>query len=383
MADARALLSRTVAVVERGMAEKLHVGAQLFLSVEGRSVADLAFGISRPGVAMTPDSLMMWHSSSKAVTAVAVAQQWELGAFDLDDPVADYIPEFGQNGKGEVTIRHLLTHTAGFRFAGGEALASSWDEALQKIYAAPLEPGWVPGEKAGYHPTSAWYVLGELVQRLDGRLYPQYLRDEIFEPLGMSDCWIGMPPERYRAYGDRIGIMHNTEGAEPRPLPFADSEAVTARCIPGGNGRGPMRELARLYEMLLGRGEREGVRILRSPTVEAITARQRAGMHDETFGTVMDWGFGFIVNTNVYGKVAPYDYGAHASPRAFGHSGRQSSAAFADPEYAIAAAVVFNGQPGEVRHSRRQHELFTALYEDLGVSWSDPVPAQPPRIAGG
>ena len=63
---------------------------------------------------MTPDSLMVWYSMTKALTAVAIAQQWERGQLELDDPVVKYIPEFGQNGKEGVTIRHVLTHTGGF-----------------------------------------------------------------------------------------------------------------------------------------------------------------------------------------------------------------------------------------------------------------------------
>src|SRR5436190_219881 len=108
------ILDTTSEAIEAGIEVGLHIGAQLFVSRHGQPVADLAFGQSRPGVAMSADSLMIWMSCSKPVTAVAVAQQWERGRLKLDDRIADHIPEFGRNGKEAVTIRHVLTHTAGF-----------------------------------------------------------------------------------------------------------------------------------------------------------------------------------------------------------------------------------------------------------------------------
>ncbi len=68
---------------------------------------------------------------------------------------------------------------------------------------------------AGYHPAAGMSVLGEIVERVSGVPYERYVRDRIFEPVGAPDCWIGMPEPRYEAYGDRIGYMHNTTGAEP------------------------------------------------------------------------------------------------------------------------------------------------------------------------
>jgi CubicO group peptidase (beta-lactamase class C family) len=373
MNDPRATLPRAVALIEEGMAAKQHVGAQVYVSWYGRPLADFGIGLGRPGVPMTPDTLMIWFSSTKAVTAAAVAQLWQQERVRLDEHVAAYIPEFAQGGKEAITLRHVLTHTGGFRDADGgmgglRGAFAPWEEVLARICAAPIESGWAPGYRAGYHPTSGWFVLGEIVRRLNGRPFDRYLREEVCEPLGMTDSWVGMPPERYRAYGERIGVMHSTEGADPVPRPFIDTEDACARCVPGGGGRGPMRELGRFYESLLGHGPR----ILEPHTVEALSARHRVGMRDETFLTVMDWGLGLMVNSDVYGRErpAPYGYGAHASPRAFGHSGSQSSVGFADPEFGLVVAAVFNGTPGELAHQRRIRPFLTALYEDLGLAWS-------------
>ena len=357
-------LARTIDVIDQGTAEGLHVGAQLHVSLGDEVVADVATGIAAEGVEMTPDTMMIWWSSTKAATAVAAMQAWERGAFDLDDPVARHIEEFGQKGKGAITVRHLLTHTAGIRnadrFDRFLPFQAPWDEVLRTICEAEPEPGWVPGRKAGYHPTSTLFLLAELVRRHDGRDFPQYVREEVFAPAGMTDSWIGIPPERYRAYGERIGIMHNTEEETPRPMLAISTEDVTAACVPGGNGRGPIRELALLYRALLRRGEGEHGRLLSPQAVEALTARHRAGMHDETFGIVIDWSLGLILDSVLYGR--------HCSPRTFGHGGARSSVGFCDPEHGLVVTLVCNGMPVQQDHYRRQQAISSAIYEDLGLT---------------
>jgi CubicO group peptidase (beta-lactamase class C family) len=101
-------------------------------------------------------------------------------------------------------------------------------------------------------------------------------------------------------------------------------------------------------------------------TVSELTSRQRRGQFDHTFKHVIDWGLGFIVNSNQYGsETVPYGYGRHCSAETFGHSGSQSSSAFADPAHGLVAAWVCNGMPGERRHQKRARELNSAIYEDL------------------
>lgn len=332
-------------------------------------MAQLAVGESRPGVLMMADTLVLWLSSGKPVGAAALLQLRERGRLDLDDPVSRHLPEFAAGGKQAVTIRHLLTHTGGFRWVDMDWEHSDWDQIIAKICAARLERNWVPGQRAGYHPGTSWYILGELVRRLDGRPYSQYARDEIFLPLGMVDSWIGMPPERFRAYGDRLAIVPDTSKPSAPPQRYSSERGAT-ECVPGGNGMGPMRELARFYEMLLAGGTRDGVQILQPDSVELMTTRKRVGMYDETFQHEMDWGLGTIINSNRYGaQTVPYGYGPYCSEGTFGHGGSQSSSAFADPERQLVVAAMLNGMPGEKVHDERMRRLDAALYEDLG--WAE------------
>jgi CubicO group peptidase (beta-lactamase class C family) len=349
-------------VLRQGIVDGTHIGAQLYVSRSGTVIADHAVGYARDGVEMTTDSMMTWFSMTKAVTAVAVAQQWERGAFDIDDPVVRYVPEFAPQGKDRVRIRHLLTHTAGIPNADGILEGTPWRESradnLARIYAAPL--AYEPGGRAGYHATAGMSVLGELVARVSGVPFERYVRDEIFTPLGMDDCWVGMPADRYEAYGHRIGLMHTTSGAQPERLRGIDSARVAVEPMPGANGRGPMNQLCRLYDMLLGHGVRDGVRLLSPVTVAAVSARHRTEMLDETFGVVMDWGLGLVIDS--------YAMGPHSSRRAFGHGGHQSSVAFCDPEHDLVVAVVCNGMPGRERHSARLDAIAGAVYVDAGIT---------------
>lgn len=359
-------LARTTALLRTGIDDGLHAGAQLHVSVRGQVAADIALGEARPGVPMRPDTLMLWMSSTKPVAAVAIAQLRERGLLDFDDPVVRHIPEFAANGKEAITIRHILTHTAGIRAVPEPWESDDWDETIRNICDnARIEPGWELGEKAGYHVAVSWYILGEVVRRVDGRAYRDYVREAIFLPLGMNDCWIGMPPDVYDAYGQRVGILADTsKGSANFPTDEAD-KAGALLCRPGAGGRGPMRQLARLYEALLDGGRN----VLRPESVRALTTPQRVGLYDHTFRHVMDWGLGFIVNSAGYGtETVPYGYGRHASSGTFGHSGSQSSSAFADPAHGLVVAIVWNGMPGEPKHQKRQRDTLTVLYEDLGLA---------------
>src|SRR5262245_32941357 len=128
--------------IERG----LHPGALLSVSLEGAPVAHLGIGEARAGTPMDPDQMGIRFSMTKPTVAISVAQLWERGALELDDPVVTYVPEFGAHGKHTITLRHLLTHTAGIR--GADAVASTasgdanWREVVAGICASEPDADW-------------------------------------------------------------------------------------------------------------------------------------------------------------------------------------------------------------------------------------------------
>jgi CubicO group peptidase (beta-lactamase class C family) len=324
---------------------------------------DEAFGDARDGVVMQRDSLTLWFSAGKPITAVAVGQLVERGLLNWDTRVAEIIPEFARNGKEAVTLRHLLTHTAGLRNADTIDNTLAWDEQIALLCDLPLEDNWIPGQRAGYHVSGTWQLLGEIVRRVSGKPVDEFARENIFLPLGMPDSWLALSSEAVRGYDKCIAFVYDTSGQAPQPKQDWNSDDGLTRCRLGGSTRGPVRELVRFYEALLNGGDN----ILRPGTVETMASRQRSGMLDETFQYKMDWGFGFILNSNRDGFQMPYGYGRHASQDTFGHSGNQSSCAFADPRHKLAVAWVCNGLPGERKHQQRQRAINNAIYEDLGL----------------
>ncbi len=361
---------RTLTILEEGISQGQHLGVQLYVSRHGRVLTDLALGEAREGVAMRTDTVNVWFSSGKPLTAVAVGRLWESGGLELDRAVRHWIPEFGEGGKEGITVRHLLNHTAGFRGADRVPHHLPWEDSVRAIAATAAEPDWVPGRRAGYQLFSSWSILGELVRRIDGRSIDRYVAEEVFGPLGMGDCWVALPRERFAGYGDRVGCMHFATQGRMRPHPVWNEPSMAAVVRPGGSVRGPIRSLGAFYEGLMawGEGRREGL-LLRPETRREMTSPSRGGLFDETFRHHLEWGLGFGVNCNRYGvETVPYGFGRHASDGAFGHGGSQSSVGFADPAYELVVAWVCNGMIGEDGHQSRARRINAAIYEDLGLA---------------
>lgn len=361
---------QTCSVVNQGIERGLHTGCQIYVSRHGKALADGGLGLSQPDTHMTADTINLWLSSGKPLTAVAILQAWERGDLRLDDPVIRFIPEFAAHGKVRVTIRHLLTHTSGIRHVETGWPDVSWEESIERICASPLEADWIVGHSAGYHTTSSWFILGEILQRIEDRSYADIMRDRLFQPLQMNDTWTLLPAGRHAKYGSRIGGLYARENAQLQPLDWNNA----ARCAtpsPGGNTRGPIRELGKFYEMLLNEGLGPNGRVLLPQTVAAMTARHRVGEYDLTLGHVIDFGLGVIIDSNRYGvATVPYGYGQHCSPRTFGHGGAQSSQGWCDPETGLVVAYFFNGRAGEGQHYRRTRQINDAIAADLGIAAS-------------
>ena len=364
---------RFLAAIESGITTGLHIGAQAHVIQHDKVIADFAAGESRPGVAMTTDTLMLWLSATKPVTAVAIAQLWERGQITPDDSVSRHVPEFAVNGKKTVTIRHLLTHTAGIRGAANNFTRDSWETTLARICNSSLEPGWVPGRKAGYHLASSWFLLGEIIRRVDGRRFERYVRDEIFLPLGMLDSWVGLPPDRYAEYGDRIGIMQNTDPAMKLPHAW-DTPEMAALCKPGGNGRGPVRELAQFYQMLLNGGSLNGARVLSlrpsKPSPHAIASAC------STTRSSTSWTGAWVSSSTTTNTAQTPSATATAptppgEPAVTADTNRPSPSPTRNTDWR--RQWCSNGTPGEIAHDQRVRAVLTALYEDIGINSNDEI----------
>ncbi len=358
---------QTAQVIQQGIDRGLHFGTQVYVSLQGNVMADAGIGIAAPDVPMTADTISLWLSSGKPLTAVLIAQLQQAGQLDWNDPVAKFLPEFAAQGKESITLRHLLTHTAGLRHIDPGAPHCDWNESFRRICDASIEPGWIIGETAGYDPWNSWFILGEIIQRVTGEDFSKALADRVLRPCGMNQSWVNVTTDDYERLQPNLGIMWERKRGQLTPAEWHQSVYCT-RPSPGSSFRGPIRELGRFYELLLSTLNGDDGGLLSRNTLEEMISRQREGQFDRTFLHAVDFGYGVIVDSNRYGaETVPYGYGRFCSPRTFGHGGSQSSQGYCDPEHGLVVAYVFNGRSGEPQHQRRVKALNDAIYRDLDL----------------
>ena len=175
------------AELEREMARQIESGLRPSIQVAVDFKGELVFERAH-GDAATVDSTYLLWSSTKPLVAIALLQLVEEGRAALDDRVAKHFPEFGVRGKERCTLLHLLTHRGGFPGttpaleSALSKVARDWNAALRFI--CEMDAIWEPGTDRGYHPRTGWFVVGELLQRLDGIAFQQLLcgKDAQFEP---------------------------------------------------------------------------------------------------------------------------------------------------------------------------------------------------------
>lgn len=243
--------------------------------------------------------------------------------------------------------------------------SGSSDELVARVASMKQEPGWIPGEKAGYHVATSWFALGEVVRVASGVSIDVWLDRLIASPLD-APMRLRLSIEEWDESESPLTPMWLTERLPPSDVWPGNDRQLSVVPRPGGGARGPIRSLAKVYESLL-----FDERLLDRATADLLRARHRSGMIDQTFGQHIDWGLGVMLDSKRHhnppdGSHA-YGFGPHATDTAFGHGGNQSSCAFADPAHRLVVAWVCNGMPGEPAHQSRAQAINKAIYEDAGL----------------
>lgn len=209
--------------VERSIREGGEVGIQVAVYSDNNLVVDTWAGIADPatGRQVKTDTLFPTFSVIKAVTATALHIQVSRGLVDYDAPVARYWPEFAANGKDRLTVRHVLHHRSGVwqmpDAVTPERLAD-YDWMVDAI--ARLSPMFEPGTRNGYQGLTFGWMISEVVRRTDpkGRSFRTFVQEEIIQPLGIDDLWMGIPAKEH----SRVARLID---APPRQLP-PDAPAI-------------------------------------------------------------------------------------------------------------------------------------------------------------
>jgi len=299
------------------------------------------------------DSLFNFFSASKAVTAMVIHLLDQRGVLHLDDAVVEYFPEFGKNGKEDVTLRQLLTHRAGIpnvTQARVDVELLSDPQRLLDILcdAKPLS---VPGRRLAYHALTGGFVLGEVVRRITGRDIRRVLREDILGPLGFATFDYGVPAERVSevavnaftglpSFPPQSWALERALGLSAREATALsnDPRFLTA-IVPSGNVIGTANEASRFFQLLLEEGELDGVRVFERRTVRRAVREQSYLEIDSFLGMPVRYGMGFMLGADHFTP-----YGPHTA-RAFGHVGFTNVIAWADPEREISVGLMTSGKP--------------------------------------
>lgn len=374
-------LPRTNKVLQKGIQRGHHFGGQIAICHEGNLIVDNAFGTLGPGTdeAMTPDKILCWRSAGKPWTAIALLQLVEAGEISLDQTIDAWfhdddwsaffrsLPADAAMQSQPPTVRQILTHTTGW-----QPMETGWpdidvDASLKRVMRSPLRDGAVVGETAAYDPQAGWLVLGEIIFKATGLEVAEVVQSRVFDAVDVEAA-MKFGPDRIANLSDRLVPQFNTNRGANELLPLTTTAALTT-ASPGSSCRGPIASLAKLYQAIMTDMKGEGSSVLlKSETIQDMTSRHREDALDLTFQHKLDFGLGVIVNSKRYGSSSvPYGFGEHASDTTFGHGGAQCAIGFADPNYRLAVAWVLNGLPGEPRHNKRNREINSAIYEDLGL----------------
>jgi CubicO group peptidase (beta-lactamase class C family) len=284
------------------------VGASVAITRDGVPVVDLWAGEAvKGGASWQRDTIVNVYSTTKTMAALCVLMLADRGVVDLNAPVARYWPEFAQNGKDGVLVRHVMSHSAGL--SGFEpALARVSDiydrEAIVRRLAAQ-KPWWTPGDGSGYHAITQGFLQGEIVRRVTGRTLGTFFREEVAQPLG-ADFHIGLAPEHDPRVaelvpppvgldatpGDPASVAVRTmkscplTGFEPRTSGWRRAE------IPAAGGVGNARSVARVHSALACGGAVDGVRLLSEAGVRRALEEQTNGV-DRVLNVPARFGMGF------------------------------------------------------------------------------------------
>ncbi|MGB9073040.1 MAG: serine hydrolase [Terriglobales bacterium] len=350
-------------IIDDAIAQRQVPGAVLIVGHDGKVVYRKAYGsraIEPKHEAMTLDTVFDCASLTKVVaTTTAVMQLWEQGKFRMSDPVAKYIPEFGQNGKQDITIRQLLVHYSGL--AEDLDLTKPW-EGKETAYAMAMAatPERPPGAMFSYSDIN-FVVLGALVERLSGEALNEYSEKHVFAPLGMKNTRF-VPPASW------IPRVAPTEEDEKHRMLRGVVHDPTARRMGGVAGQAGMfstaDDLAVFAQVLLDGGRR----VLTPATVAKMTSPQQPATGTALRGFGWDIDSPFSTNRGELFPVGSY-----------GHTGFTGTSLWIDPAtktYIVLLTNAVHIKDGKAISLRTK--VATAVAAALAL---DPAEAEKLRLA--
>jgi CubicO group peptidase (beta-lactamase class C family) len=354
------------------------LGAAVSVWQNGKPIVEMHGGFRDPTREQpwTTDTIVLFWSATKGLGSACLLHALQERAIGLERRVAEFWPEFAQNGKSEITIRELISHQAGL-----SGLDEQTDVLDYPAVIAALEkqaPLWPPGTAHGYHARTFGFLVDELTRRVTGQRVSEYWRTIFAEPLDL-DIWIGLP----EAEQNRAATIYAAKaGGEQKPANFyrelmtpgtlvrktftspAGLHSIAAMNTPENraanivsfSGIGSASALAKFYGMLANDGVFEGQRYFSPKTIALMSTTLASGI-DRILQIPTAFSAGFMKDSP---EVPRRIFGP--SPSAFGHPGAGGSNAFADPENGIGFAYVMNQMEQSLLPNEKSLRLVDAIY---------------------
>jgi CubicO group peptidase (beta-lactamase class C family) len=362
--------------LERNFTDHGEIGSAVCVYHQGKKVVDL-WGGHLDDARKHPwheDTMCILYSIAKSLCALSIHILADRGQVDLDAPVATYWPEFAQNGKEGVLVRHIISHFCGvcFNDAADPGDIYDYDKMIRVLETQEL--AWPPGTKGAYNTVNIGYLAGEVVLRVSGQPIREFLAENVCDPLG-ADYKIGVDDDDLDRVAD---IYPNPAGfsmggnagpdsplrrawrAMPQPMDTVVQNSAKFRTagIPSFGGFGTARAMARIYAALANGGEIDGVRLLSAEAITRATTDQWEDEADGTTGQHIRMAMGFWKSPEGMSLFGP-------NPEAFGHFGSGGARALADPARNLALAYVTNLQSEGLGTGARTEAIVEAAFANL------------------
>ena len=355
--------------------ESLHsssreVGSSFAVYKDGKAIVDIWGGYTDKHKTnlWSQDSLATVWSTTKGVAAITCALAVEKRLLDYEEKVSHYWPEFGCNGKEDITVGMLLSHQAGICGSATNEVKDYYSQETMAEELAAMKPIWEPGTASGYHSMTYGWLTSELIIRVTGKTLGTFYADEIGNPNDI-DFFIGLPETEEKRVVEMVPFpkeenqpQASTEINEakkatargPNLINLQNSRDWRSAEIPSANGQGCASGLAKLYSLVV--TDDTSLKILTEDTITKMT-EERITNRDLVLDVVTRWGAGFIMNMHkvIYGPVE----------ESFGHSGWGGSCAFGDPENNLGVSYVMNQMKNNFAADGRSLELINATYDCL------------------
>lgn len=345
------------------------LGASLAVAVDGEIVTD-CWGGWADEARTEPwhsDTVTNVWSTTKTMTALCALVLVDRGLLDPNEKVAAYWPEFAANGKEDIEVRHIMSHTSGVSaWAQPVTVEDVLDDAKATEMLAGQEPWWEPGTASGYHALNQGHLVGEVIRRVDGRGLKQFFAEEVAGPLG-ADFAIGAPAsERHRISDvvpppplpmpeeiDPDSVMIKTFTGPAPEASIAHTAAWRDATIGAANGHGNARSVATIQAAISNGGRAGDVELLSSDTVDRIFEQQSDGV-DLVLGLPLRFGLG-------YALASPTDAFGVTDGRVCYWGGWGGSIVVNDLDHRVTMAYMMNRMQAGLVGNETSVALYAAL----------------------